>query len=268
MNLLEHLKRFGIIHFNDEEYWKWGGEILSKSIGEKGLNKLDKLRNPISKGKATPSEKLAFYNFIAKREIAAVSHSMKADAIRSSCEAITGNIKYPKSILDIGCNTGHITSWYSISFPGAKIIGIDISDESVKTANNFFSELKLKNIQAIVGSPEIALNNISFDYIVDSQSVYESFNRKKILLWISNQLKSGSSFITVPQTPNIVEFSKYIKEIEDFGMQIIYFQVVSFSDLGNKGAYPLLVVKSGVDNASFESNIAFKTLLQSIAGST
>ena len=61
MNLLEHLKRFGIIHFNDEEYWKWGGEILSKSIGEKGLNKLDKLLtrtsnieeqlSPLDKGK-------------------------------------------------------------------------------------------------------------------------------------------------------------------------------------------------------------------------
>jgi len=265
MTLRQHLEKFGIKHFDDATYWDWGGKILSEVLSEKEFNHFEKLRKPLLKANSTPAQRLAFYEFIAKRSVAAVVHSTKADAICQSGEAIARKISSKKRILDIGCNSGYLTSWYATQHAESSVVGVDISYESVSTANQFFKELSLTNVKAIHGSPEVALKNEKFDCIIDSQSVFESFNRLKLLNWIEQSLEEDGLYVTVPQTANESEFEKYTREIESCNLEIVEFETVIFGDLGATNAYPLLVTKKTKDLRKFDASKAFQGLIEQLS---
>jgi 2-polyprenyl-3-methyl-5-hydroxy-6-metoxy-1,4-benzoquinol methylase len=263
MLLSEHLETFGIKHFDDESYWDWGGQKLSAALSEKEFKHFEKLRKPMQ-GNPKSADRLAFYDFIAKRDVAAVVHSTKADAICKSGEAINRKIGESKKILDIGCNSGYLTSWYAAQHPTSSVLGVDISFESVNTANRFFIDLNLGNVNAKHGTPEVVCSRQKFDCIVDSQSVYESFNRTKILKWIVQSLEDDGMFITVPQTVNHKVFEQYVKELEFCNLEVVDFESVLFNDLGTIAAYPLLVTKISKSQKSFNSEEAFKDLVSQL----
>lgn len=238
--------------------------MLSKVMSEKEFHFFEKLRRPMMNN-PKPAQRLAFYEFIAKRGVAAVVHSTKADAICKSGEAIERKIGASLKILDIGCNSGYLTSWYANQHPAASVIGVDISYESVNTANRFFTELNLTNVQARHGSPEVVFGNEKFDCIVDSQSIYEAFNRRKILNWVEKSLDESGVFITVPQTTNAEDFDNYIKELESCNLEIVDFEVLIFSDLGAVSAYPLMVTKKRKNLNAFNSREAFQALFEQLS---
>lgn len=263
MSLIKHLDQFGIKHFDNESYWAWGGQMLSQVMSEGEFHFFEKLRRPMMNN-PKPAQRLAFYEFIAKRGVAAVVHSTKADAICKSGEAIERKIGASRKILDIGCNSGYLTSWYANQHPASAVIGVDISYESVNTANRFFKELNLTNVQARHGSPEVIFRNEKFDCIVDSQSVYEAFNRRNILNWIEKSLDESGVFITVPQATNAENFDRYTRELESCNLEIIDFEALIFNDLGEVSAYPLLVTKKSKNLKAFNSSEAFQALIEQL----
>lgn len=58
------------------------------------------------------------------------------------------NKEYIESIIDIGCGEGTHTAFLADLFKCAKVIGIDLSDEAIKWANQQYSDIRnLKFIQ-------------------------------------------------------------------------------------------------------------------------
>jgi len=98
-------------------------------------------------------------------------------------DIINKNVSFPIKILDIGCGVGH--GCYLLSdIPGSKIVGIDISPESIEYAKNNYQN---PNISYYVVSLEyFLLNNKEFDYIVSRHSIEhisDGITKLKELKW-------------------------------------------------------------------------------------
>jgi len=239
--LNKHLETFGINRFTSSDtYFDWGGRILGQDVAET----LNNLREPLVEDRATDQERLAFYDFTMQSNIAGVVLSLKADAIRASGEAVAGRLEGATRILDIGCSCGYLTLWYAYLLPAAAVIGIDVSLTSVRTAKMYANEMQIKNAVFVGGDPRKALNGERFDAIVDTQSVLETSDRRPLLKWIAGALNDHGKFISVPQTGTRNIFKQYCEEIEHAGLVITAITPVPFSDLGEKGAYPLITAEA------------------------
>ena len=51
-------------------------------------------------------------------------HSMKSNEILNSGKSIMNEIKDNNNILDIGCNSGYLTSFYAKVLPKSNLIGL------------------------------------------------------------------------------------------------------------------------------------------------
>jgi hypothetical protein len=61
-SLEQHLRSFGIRHFNSDHYWAWGG----KALGPKRAAQLNLLREPLTVGLATSEQFQSFYDYMAQ----------------------------------------------------------------------------------------------------------------------------------------------------------------------------------------------------------
>lgn len=262
MNLSEHLASLGIRHFEDESYWEWAGKQLSNGIGESGIRKIDKLRKPIMSDRSTPAQRLAFYDFAAQPSVASVVHSLKADAIRASGEAVMQSLPQASDILDFGCNTGHLTTWYALQRPDANIVGIDISSISIQTARRYAKKIGVTNVKFVVGDPRKELASTKFDAIIDTQSVMEVVDRKAIQSWMAKAISRSGVFIGIPQTPLREDFIGYFHDIQDSGLHVIKIDRVIFNDLGDVGGYGLFVASHNKPADKIDPAACFDALLE------
>lgn len=78
-----------------------------------------------------------------------------------------------KIILDAGCGSGYKSLELAVANPGAKIIGIDLSEESINLARQRFQYHRLKNADfhtlSIYDLPKLG---IEFDYINNDEVLY------------------------------------------------------------------------------------------------
>jgi 2-polyprenyl-3-methyl-5-hydroxy-6-metoxy-1,4-benzoquinol methylase len=242
----DHLEHYGIFHFDTNEYWHWS----SRKLGSKRAERLNRLRKPITRGTPTKRQLLAFYDFIADPTVAAVVHSLKAGAIKESGEAIARHIKGRKGILDLGCSIGYMTTWFAANDPRHIVTGIDISGPAVNTAVRFSRELSVTNvtfeqadfIQKIPGGP--------YDAAVDAQTLYAVASESeadfdRAVANIVSALAPNGILVSVPAIGSAQELRPYLDAFMRHGVGLVELEFVTFSDLGDSGGYPVLVLQSG-----------------------
>ena len=59
---------------------------------------------------------------------------MKLNAIAESCNEVVTEITETGKILDLGCNTGYLTSFYSKVFKESHLYGFDVCQKSILKA--------------------------------------------------------------------------------------------------------------------------------------
>ena len=110
-----------------------------------------------------------------------------------SCENIYKYLKdkeYQK-LLDIGCGTGYLIDKLSKDY-NAEYIGLDLSPEMIKQANN----KNIKNAMFIEGrSDEIPYNDNTFDIVTCSQSFHHYPETDRSMLEARRVLKQGGLYI-------------------------------------------------------------------------
>ena len=115
--------------------------------------------------------------------------------------------KNPRQILEIGCGVGYICARMKEIWPNARVVGIDISADSIKKAEELFSKA---GIEFVEGNISDNLPGEEFDLIV-LMDVYEhiDLNERKLLhAFLNKHLSStGRIFISFP-TPNFLEYLK------------------------------------------------------------
>lgn len=131
---------------------------------------------------------------------------------------------HAKQILDIGCGGGNTIKMLSVKYPNAKVVGIDISEESVKATletNSIFH--KWGKVDAIVGSAsELPFPEGTFDIITAVETYFFWPDLEKTLAHIVSRLKeNGILCIVSEQYPTESNREELTKRCSDYGMDLV-----------------------------------------------
>ncbi len=112
---------------------------------------------------------------------------------KESCEAVEDYLKDKKykSLLDIGCGTGHLIQSLSNN-KKAIYVGLDLSNKMVDEAN----KKKIKNTKFVVGSSDnLPFDKKSFDIVTCSESFHHYPDPNKAMREAYRVLKKGGYYI-------------------------------------------------------------------------
>ena len=240
MSFEAHLKLFNIFHFKSFD------EIENFAYSNWSKPTKDELKFLNQRKKADPSssfiDNLKFYGAVGKSEILqSLILSERYGSYESSSNFVIENLNGFKTILDIGCSIGYLTTYYALKIPESSFIGIDFSFESVKKANNMKKKLNLNNIDFMVRDMnKMNYPNKYFDCIVDTQSIYYSKDYLKTFNHLRKILSDNGILITIPGIGEKDLIKQYINQIQNAGFSIINFKFIETTNLGEKEYLPTI----------------------------
>jgi len=256
----QHLESLGFKFFDDLSYWDWGGQQFEDNqVSQKALNRLYKLQEKMSENPSY-SNKIKFYEYIAADDIfLKVIHSMKLNAIAESCNQVINEIKEKGNVLDLGCNTGYLTSFYSDFYQRSQIYGFDVCKKSIFKAKQL--KTTLNNLKFINNLNEI--NGLDFSLIIDTQCLSE-INDEKILdsliKKVQNILSKNGSLISISALTNEEVANSFIRKIIDTDLFLYKMEPVIFKGIEGFEAFTKLIFKKKNNNFQLDIFDYFKKI--------
>ena len=104
---------------------------------------------------------------------------------------VSKNGKTPKTILEVGCNAGHLSGLLHTIFPKAKITGIDVYDQSIVEAKKRYPAITFK----VADAHKLPFRDKSFDLVVCSETIEHVVDPAKVFHEISRVLKPGGEVL-------------------------------------------------------------------------
>lgn len=243
-DLGEHLALYGIRHFDSELDWR----RVKEELDEDRAARVDAFREEVLKPafRKQPREVARFYDGLADPALGAVIHSLKADQIRASGVAVESEIQGRKRILDLGCATGYLTTWYAYRDGGRKVLGVDFSERCILEACRKAGQMRRGNVEFRAADILQVLPEGSYDAIVDTQCVYLTGRIDRAFRNIVARLSPDGIFVSVPVLETARHAERYIGSLTRSGLKLLSFGFLYYLDCGRRGACPVLVAgKSG-----------------------
>lgn len=184
------------------------------------------------------------------------------------------NCETPRRILDIGCDNGIITCFYALLFPTCNVVGIDISENSIKCAEELKSKLGLSNVEfkmARIQDINQIFNDDNFDMIASvrtlheavglpeapkhiwamedleklEQKEFENNELKKTLKDIRDRLTPDGKFISWERIYNEDSYL-YLRELENAGLYLKpeLSKSIKFHEVGDEQSMPVIVAET------------------------
>ena len=137
-----HLAGWGLRQFtSDESYFQWQRETLSPA----DIAALH--RQVEQKRRGSSADEVAFYDATAHPHILPVLCSQQYDYYLAIGARVADRIGETRSILDVGCGVGILTTFYAKQYPDKTVVGIDRSPASIARAQEYAKALGLTNVQ-------------------------------------------------------------------------------------------------------------------------
>ena len=141
-SLRSHLVWWGLRQFtSDEAYFLWQRETLSPE----DLTALH--RQVEQKRCGSSADEVAFYDATAHPPILPVLYSQRYDYYLAIGPRVADRIGAARSILDVGCGVGILTTFYARQYPDKTFLGIDRSPASIARAQEQAKALGLSNVR-------------------------------------------------------------------------------------------------------------------------
>ena len=229
----EHLTSYGLTLVKDDSYIKWAyKELYKKKLAKTKIQKLFLLRKKMKN--STYKNKLIFYKFVSQeKEFLKVIHSYKFNAILYSCYNIINEISECNNLLDFGCNSGYLTSFYSKYFYNANVVGFDICVNSIKQANLIAK--KYNNLKFI--SKYNKLTDNFYDVLFDTQCLATINNKlvlRKALSEVYKKTKKTVKIISISPFNTEKEINDFIYEMNNFNFYLTKYQPIFFDSYLDK----------------------------------
>jgi SAM-dependent methyltransferase len=137
-----HLTGWGLRRFtSDETYFQWQRETLSPA-------EITALHRQVEQKRGGSSaDEASFYDAAAHLNILPVLYSQQYDYYLAIGSRVADRISGARSILDVGCGVGILTTFYARQHPDKTFIGIDRSPTSIARAQEQAKALGLTNVQ-------------------------------------------------------------------------------------------------------------------------
>jgi len=140
--LHEHLAWWGLRQFtSDEAYFRWQRETLSP------VELTTLYRQVEQKRRGSSADEVAFYDATALQNILPVLYSQRYDYYLAIGPRVAARIGEARSILDVGCGVGILTTFYARQYSDKTFVGIDRSPASISRAQEQAKALGLTNVR-------------------------------------------------------------------------------------------------------------------------
>jgi SAM-dependent methyltransferase len=140
--LHSHLAGWGLRQFtSDETYFKSQQETLSASEITAWHRQVEQKRGGSS------ADEVSFYDAAAHPKILPVLYSQQYDYYLAIGPRVADGLGESRSILDVGCGVGILTTFYARQYPDKNFVGIDRSSASIARAQEQAKALGLTNVQ-------------------------------------------------------------------------------------------------------------------------
>ena len=137
-----HLAGWGLRQFtSDETYFQWQRETLSPAEIAALHRQVEQKRGGSS------ADEISFYDATAHPNILPVLYSQQYDYYLAIVPRVADRIGEARSILDVGCGVGILTTFYARQYPDKTFVGIDRSPASIVRAQGQAKDLGLTNVQ-------------------------------------------------------------------------------------------------------------------------
>jgi len=141
-SLHSHLAEWGLQPFtSDGAYFQWQREHISSAE----LTALHQRAE--QKRRGSSSDEMAFYDASAHPNILSFLYSQRYHYYLAIGPRVAHRIGGARSILDVGCGVGILTTFYARRHPDKRFVGIDRSPVSIARAREQAKTLDLTNVQ-------------------------------------------------------------------------------------------------------------------------
>ena len=141
-SLHSHLAGWGLRRFtSDETYFQWQRETLSASEITALHRQMEQKRSGSS------ADEVSFYDAAADPKILPVLYSQRYDYYVAIGPRVADSLGEARSILDVGCGVGILTTFYASQYPDKSFVGIDRSPASIARAHEKVKALGFTNVQ-------------------------------------------------------------------------------------------------------------------------
>ena len=266
-SLKKHLINFGLKFFNNfdqYDFWKESylkKENISNDTKKKYLKFLEK--NLINRSYSLGDD---FYDLIAKKKkLMLITHSMKSNEILNCGLSIINEIKENSNILDIGCNSGYLTSFYAKILPNSNIIGLDKSKNSILQGLKLSNSEQYKNL--FLSYEYDILKKFSFNFITDTQCFCTL--KKNELLTVLELLKksmhSNIRIISISNLRNEKDAVFFLKLFSKKGLFVESITPLFIETLGGIVAYTKIIFTRKKNCNEYDLNLHFNNVREKIS---
>ncbi|HKO30518.1 MAG TPA: class I SAM-dependent methyltransferase, partial [Nitrospiraceae bacterium] len=168
-SLHSHLAGWGLRHFtSDETYFQWQRETLSSA-------EIAALHGQVElKRVGSSADEVSFYDATAHPKILPVLYSQRYDYYLAIGPRVADALGEARSILDVGCGVGILTTFYAKQYPGMTFVGVDRSAASIARAQEQAKTLGLTNVQFECVDLDQAAPAHSFDVILVTHALVQA----------------------------------------------------------------------------------------------
>jgi 2-polyprenyl-3-methyl-5-hydroxy-6-metoxy-1,4-benzoquinol methylase len=156
-------------------------------------------------------------------------------------DAITRLITGRKRVLDLGCNIGHLTTWYARAEPARHVTGVDFSPSCIQVARSQARRLCLTNVEFQTADVEACKLPGTYDAIVDSQCLIYVKRIEKVLRHLASLLGSNGLLVTTNVTLGTRDLFDPNSRLRATGLIVQHIQTANFSYLGRQLGCSILV---------------------------
>jgi 2-polyprenyl-3-methyl-5-hydroxy-6-metoxy-1,4-benzoquinol methylase len=164
-DLLQHLADYHIHRFRDRRaYERWAEQQLGPRWRQRliaayrGIDGRDRSRDDVRRA----------FDSSSHTKIAQVNLSSLFDQEFALGRTVSGLLQGRKKVLDLGCNIGHLTTWYARTEPDRHVVGVDFSLSCVVAARHMAAKLGLTNVEFEVNDIEALALAGTYDAIVET----------------------------------------------------------------------------------------------------
>ena len=259
--LKTHLSNIGLKDFDDrEKLFEWGYSLLKNyKIPSNVIVTFFKYLKKVENNNSYFYKKKLYKIAACNKVLLNFFHSIEFSRIYKSGSHIAKNIKNNKQILDLGCNSGYLTSYYAKKFSLSNFTGIDNCSTAIATARNDYK----KNKNLIFSSDIKYIKNFKFDYIIDTQCLSDISDKSVVnylIKLLSKSLNFNGNLISISTLTNENEAKSFISKIESCGLNLQKIKAIFFSSYDKQQALSKLIFSKKSTKLDFNINKYFNDI--------
>jgi 2-polyprenyl-3-methyl-5-hydroxy-6-metoxy-1,4-benzoquinol methylase len=197
ISLQEHLASYNIHGFGDRQTYEGWAE---QQLGKRWRQRLGSAYAGIHKKNATHDDVRKAFDSSSQTKFAQINFSGLYATEFAFGEEISRLITGRKRVIDLGCNIGHLTTWYGRTEPDRHVLGVDFSISCVHAARAKAKKLCLTNVDFEVTDVEACELSGTYDAIVESHCLKYIKNMRKVLLHLASLLEPNGILVTTHAT--------------------------------------------------------------------